>query len=669
MTGVFVMPHADSYGEYIEYMGRSEAVRNEHFNQFNAFEDSGGANIIDGAGESQFMKYTDYMSNPEKTKSLFNARYERMPYEDVHYTKDYFQQGQENGSPLWQLVFSFRNEWLEENGLMNQANHELNETKIHDATRVAMAQLMAKEGLDAEWLGSIHFNTKHIHVHVGMVERNPTKELIYYTDEKNPENTGWQYKGKLKLHTINSSKSKFVNNLLNMQEELTKVDERMKSLVTNARKNIPVLKEELFKKSIHELEQKLPKNKKRWTYGYAKGQKFKPELDKVITLYLNTYAKEELNTLISRIDPVSKKYEEAYGNPKNQPTYLDNKLYGQNGLYHTLGNVVLKELKELDKEKKNNRSHERLTLDDLTALHSEEQCVRSDLPSADKLFESNETDEYNFYIENLLGSEEPYYEEIDSVDTISQSLNDLSTQTLVENKLDDAVTRLKEELLLRTPSQSEVAEKLFAWNEEEKRHSEKRGVIIHDNGVSEPVKLVENTTIKGYLAIPSSNKENNETESKNKSKEPLNNLHLFSKKNRSAIVDQNPNATFVHGENQWKLAGKEIKKSERVNPITVYAPKFETDGDTKRLAGFTQIPMFDVSQTVEKKEERFVYKNQERVSIKSVPTRQGYGYSSSHYDTAKLDRQFKNLMNKLEDTTQKYLNEKAFKEMDYQQTL
>lgn len=677
LTGVFVMPHSDSYEEYIDYMGRSEAVRNEHFDKFNAFEDISGVNVIDGAGESQFERYTDYMSNPEKTKSLFNARYDRLPIEDVHYTKNYFMEGQANGSPLWQLVFSFRNEWLEEHGLMNRARHEVNEAKIYDATRQAMKQLIGKAELNPEWIGSIHFNTKHMHVHVGMVEKNPTREWFYYKDEKNPENTGWQYKGKLKINHINSAKSKFVNELLNMQKELTKVDVQLKQLTTTAKTNVPKLKEQLFRQSIQELEQKLPTNKRRWTYGYAKGQAFKPELDRVITLYLNTYSKEELDSFIQRVKPVSDTYEEAYGNPKNEPTYLENKLYGKHGLYHSLGNVVLKELKEQYKEQQQNQSHERFSIDDLKKLEQEEQCIRSELPSPDDVFESDELAEYAYYMDNLLQGEPPEetYECIS--DELYEELNTFEEIKLSDSTIQTTLDRLKTELIARTPSKEQIAEKLFALDEEEKKSIETRGIVVRTETQAEPVQLIKNETIKGYLAVPSSNEsiltvgQTKEQKKKNiNDKKELHNINSFSRQNRKVILEQNPNATFVYGENQWRLSGREILPKEKEQPLIIYAPQFSGEPTNKQLVGFTPIPMYDISQTSKAEKRNVIYRNQEGVEIKKSSYARSSSQGGYHVnDPHAMDRHLQKMMKNLEDTTQKYLNEKAFKEMEYQQSL
>lgn len=206
LTGAFVMPHAESFEGYIDYMSRSEAVRNEKFHRFNAFNDTDGKNFIEGADEAMFDQYTDYLSNPLKTKSLFNRSYDRLPIEVLQYTKKYFIDGQENGSPLWQLVFSFRNEWLVENGLMNPKDNDIHEEKIYDATREAMNSLIHKEGLQTEWVGSIHFNTQHLHVHVGMVEKNPTREWSSMKIKRIPITVAGNSKGRLKFETSTQQK-------------------------------------------------------------------------------------------------------------------------------------------------------------------------------------------------------------------------------------------------------------------------------------------------------------------------------------------------------------------------------------------------------------------------------------------------------------------------------
>ncbi|MBU5584980.1 hypothetical protein KQJ29_36350, partial [Enterococcus sp. S181_ASV_20] len=78
-------------------------------------------------------------------------------------------------------------------------------------------------------------------------------------------------------------------------------------------------------------------------YVYGAGLNFKKELDELITMYLNGYMKNELQEFIATLKPISQKYEEAYGNPQNKPTYLENKIFGKDGLYPSLSLIHISE--------------------------------------------------------------------------------------------------------------------------------------------------------------------------------------------------------------------------------------------------------------------------------------------------------------------------------------
>ena len=99
LTSAFVMPGTDTFKEYLDYMERSEATRNEHFDQFNAFSPDNSMDSIaavEGSNETMFSTYNDYMSNPKKTSALFTNNYDQAPEEVIRYMKEYFEMAQEN---------------------------------------------------------------------------------------------------------------------------------------------------------------------------------------------------------------------------------------------------------------------------------------------------------------------------------------------------------------------------------------------------------------------------------------------------------------------------------------------------------------------------------------------------------------------------------------------
>lgn len=129
LTSAFVMPGSNTYQEYLDYMERNEATRNEHFDSFNAFSPnnlSDSVSAMEGGNETMFATYNDYMSNPEKTSALFTKAYDQAPNHVVQEMKSYFEEAQKNKSPLWQMVFSFRNEWLVDHHYLDEKNNHLN---------------------------------------------------------------------------------------------------------------------------------------------------------------------------------------------------------------------------------------------------------------------------------------------------------------------------------------------------------------------------------------------------------------------------------------------------------------------------------------------------------------------------------------------------------------
>ncbi|MDG2979045.1 hypothetical protein KNP65_03715 [Latilactobacillus curvatus] len=345
----FIRPGAKGFQGFIDYMDRDEAVRNEHFNEYSAYspvnyDDS--LTAVERNQDSEFKKFNDYMGNPYKTDALFSAYSDQLSLEDRQKMKSYFTQAQDAKSPLWQIVYSFDNNWLVDHEMLNPKTNELDTKKIYAATRESINKLEEKSGLKGQWTGAVHYNTDNIHVHVGYVERNPTREWIHYQDKQKRALSGWQFKGSLKKNDIKASKAKFVNQLLELEPQLTKSQNLMKEILHDAGKNGSEFFNQQYKDVTAALIEKLPANRSKWAYGHAEKNGFKNELDKLSNLYLNTQQPKQLEQLKNSLRPISQEYERAYGNPNNKPTYEQNKLYGKDGLYYKFGNSILKILKE-----------------------------------------------------------------------------------------------------------------------------------------------------------------------------------------------------------------------------------------------------------------------------------------------------------------------------------
>ncbi|MGH2202229.1 relaxase MobL, partial [Enterococcus faecalis] len=66
--------------------------------------------------------------------------------------------------------------------------------------------------------------TVNFHVHVGYVEKKPTREWILYKHPKEPSKTGWQFKVKFLQKSIKMTKRTFVNELIQNKEQLSMLE-------------------------------------------------------------------------------------------------------------------------------------------------------------------------------------------------------------------------------------------------------------------------------------------------------------------------------------------------------------------------------------------------------------------------------------------------------------
>lgn len=329
LTSKFVLPGDKAYRCYISYIDRQEAIRNQVFEHYNAVA---------------FADYNDYMGNPEKTTALFTAYQERLSDSEQRNLKDAFSIAEKTGSPMWQHVISFDNRWLAENGMYDPETHSLNETKIKEAVRLSMDVLLQKENMKGTtvWSAAIHYNTDNIHIHIAMVEPFPTRK-VQTNAEGQPE-----IRGKIKRSSFEAAKSSAVNTILGQQPEIQKIHQ-LRDRILQKRKDIHLMDDERMATKMQLLYQALPDNKQFWNYNSNKIHNLKPVIDDIVSDYLRTYHPEEFAEYKKLVEGQEKKYKTAYGNPKVGNHYAENKI---KDLYARLGNTVLKELKEFDKQQK-----------------------------------------------------------------------------------------------------------------------------------------------------------------------------------------------------------------------------------------------------------------------------------------------------------------------------
>ena len=235
----FALSSSKTFKDYVDYVDR----------------DSAKSKVDKQAPYMDFMNYQDYMDDKEKTTSLFTSYSDRLNENEKDDLKKSFSIAQKNNSILWQDVISFDNKWLEENGLYDSKTHTIDEDRLKNIARLSMKEMLKKESMDKNiiWSGAIHYNTDNIHVHIATVEPSPTRE-----------------RGKRKLKSLESMKSKVVNNIMDRSQEQKKINDLIRKRMVNSKKDDSTLsfKNRKFKKDFLEIYHSLPEDRKQWSYGY-----------------------------------------------------------------------------------------------------------------------------------------------------------------------------------------------------------------------------------------------------------------------------------------------------------------------------------------------------------------------------------------------------------------
>lgn len=306
-----------NYQEFLNYMDRKETHANE--NEFLEYKD-----------------YQDYMANDEKSTGLFSANSDELNENDKEYMKNLFGTCQDRGSILWQDVISFDNEWLKETGIISDSH--VDEKRLKQATRKGINEMLKKEGMldNARWTAAVHYNTDNIHVHVATVQTSNFTE-----------------RGKRKLGSLDSVKSKVINNLIDKSKDYEKLNYFIREQVIAKKREDDILSiknkvvnRDLVKqfKKIHQL---LPNDKRLWKYNMNGIGDTRKEIDKFTTLYVEKHFKKEFEDFRKTLDKEVESHKKLYGDSEKAEKYRETKM---TDLYTRMGNTVLNEVKNYDKE-------------------------------------------------------------------------------------------------------------------------------------------------------------------------------------------------------------------------------------------------------------------------------------------------------------------------------
>ncbi|RZI47880.1 MobP2 family relaxase [Lactococcus kimchii] len=342
----FVSPTSKGFQSYLDYMNRSEAVRTKAYDWYNV--------AMDDLKTSNFEAYNQYMSNPEKTSALFSEAHDFLTPEQMEQMVVLFNQAQDNRSLMWQHVVSFDNAWLEKHGRYDPHTHLLDEEAVMNGTRSAMKELIHNEGMEgAVWTAAIHYNTDNIHVHIAMVEPEPTRKKYYPLDKEGnrlySSQTGeviWDYKGKLNQKNLERIKSQVASAIADQSEMLSKINDLSRQHVGKRDSLYHALsRDRQLQKAYDEIYQQLPSNRSLWKYNNNALNGVRPLIEEFIDDYIQRYHSDEFKQLNEALDHAVFFYQETYGESRYDD-FKENKL---NDLKASLGNGLLKDMNEFYK--------------------------------------------------------------------------------------------------------------------------------------------------------------------------------------------------------------------------------------------------------------------------------------------------------------------------------
>lgn len=381
-----------SFGRFADYTNREQAIEIEQ-NAEQAFEEHFEGD--DYKKMISYMKRDSAITNSnEKRTGLFNFQSQNMTVEELDDLKDNLSQSQLAGNNLWNGAVSFDIGFLIQTGILEYnapleakialadknkkrleeqdknrvgnketpqnsraiylAKKELeslakqrkvDQGRLKEAVQEQMGSFLKAEGFndDAFWWGSVHLNTKHIHVHVSISELNNSRKRVLneHTGEKEP-------RGKFKIRNIERLKSKIFHTLdIDANKKQRRINEikvgMQREAILTALDKPEIPKEYvLLNFYLEEAQKRLPQEGNlSFKSNRKEFREAKAYLNGFIDTYLETVAKDDFSQWKEASKKQLSEYEGSYSKNFNLEKTL---LKRETVLKENLGNKILKQL-------------------------------------------------------------------------------------------------------------------------------------------------------------------------------------------------------------------------------------------------------------------------------------------------------------------------------------
>lgn len=119
--------------------------------------------------------YIDYIENEEKTSFPSFSAVGTLNDQQVDEIRSRFEKSRKNDNNLYRGVFSFDNDFLISEGLIDEQFNVIDKDKMIVCIQNAMKELNKNSRIDMDkmvWIANFHFNTDNIHCHVAYIDED-----------------------------------------------------------------------------------------------------------------------------------------------------------------------------------------------------------------------------------------------------------------------------------------------------------------------------------------------------------------------------------------------------------------------------------------------------------------------------------------------------------------
>lgn len=304
----------------------------------------------------QMEKYINYMTRSKAIKEnsdheflngSFSNTKRYITKDDVRDIKKSVVSAKENGSVMFQDVVSFDNDFLEQEGLYNKKNGDLNEEALYLATKGMMDTLIKKEKLvNSFWFATIHRNTDHIHIHTTLMEEKNTREVINYKGVE-------QARGKRKQSSLDEMLFKFGSTILDRTTKFERLSQLRKEIPFELKEETKGMLSKIYQKHNQKSENNLEKKIEELieiipttTKGYNALPKGTQNKIDEVTEYMtkNSSKKKEYDETTKLLDNL---YQSVYGNKYEKNSFYNNR---QQDFNERVGNAIVLQIKNSKKQ-------------------------------------------------------------------------------------------------------------------------------------------------------------------------------------------------------------------------------------------------------------------------------------------------------------------------------